>query len=174
MLERTLVILKPQAIKRGLVGLIIGRLEKVGEMIECRLITATRMQLDRHFPNSSEWLCSVGKKALQTCRDFRENPLEVYGSEELFRVGIFLREKGIDIYLAGKIIVMILEGEDIIRKVRCMIGNTLPYRADQGTIRRDFCEDPLDRKYARGAFDNLIHASGDREEADNEINVWFP
>ena len=58
--------------------------------------------------------------------------------------------------------------------VRKIVGNTIPAKALPGTIRGDFAHNSADYANARrNACNNVVHASGDLEEARTEINAWF-
>jgi nucleoside-diphosphate kinase len=72
------------------------------------------------------------------------------------------------------VIAMVLEGPHAVELVRKLCGHTLPLMSAPGTIRGDYAYDSsyLANKYAR-AIKNLMHASGNVEEAEYEIPLWF-
>jgi nucleoside-diphosphate kinase len=75
---------------------------------------------------------------------------------------------------SGPVVAIVLEGVGAVACVRKMVGPTYPDQAAPGTIRGDFAH--VSRAYAneRGiAVANLVHASGNPEEAAQEIDVWF-
>jgi nucleoside-diphosphate kinase len=75
---------------------------------------------------------------------------------------------------SGPVIAVVLEGIEAVACVRKLVGPTYPDQAPPGTIRGDFAH--MSRSYAndRGiAVANLVHASGNTEEAAYEIGVWF-
>ena len=60
---------------------------------------------------------------------------------------------------------------DMVRKI---VGNTLPSSAEMGTIRGDFSVDsPILANASKRALRNVVHASGDLEEAERELKHWF-
>ena len=74
----------------------------------------------------------------------------------------------------GPVIAIILEGVDAIATTRKIVGATYPDQAAPGTIRGDFAH--MSKSYANShkvAVANLVHASGNAEEAAREIDVWF-
>jgi nucleoside-diphosphate kinase len=76
---------------------------------------------------------------------------------------------------AGPVLAMVLEGVEAIEQVRKMVGTTEPRSAAPGTIRGDYAH--ISFTYANSkklAIANLIHASGNEEEAKAEISHWFP
>ena len=79
-------------------------------------------------------------------------------------------------YMAsGPVLVGVLRGNRCVEVVRKLVGATLPVLAAPGTIRGDLSVDSPDLANAeRRPIRNLVHASGDVEEAEREIAVWFP
>lgn len=83
-------------------------------------------------------------------------------------------ENLVDFMREGPVIAMVIEGVDAVDNIRKIVGDTEPYEAVPGTIRGDFAHvsaehaDEVDK-----AVKNIVHASGDREEAKEEIDLWF-
>ncbi|MCR4323149.1 MAG: nucleoside-diphosphate kinase [Candidatus Azambacteria bacterium] len=144
--ERTLVILKPDALDRGIVGEIITRFERVGMKI-------------------------VGMKILVSEKD---TAAQHYTEDLAQRRGEHVRTMMIDMITSGPIVAIVLEGIDVVEVVRKMIGATEPKSAAPGTIRGDYAH--ISYRFADekkiGVF-NLIHASASPEEALVEVNIWF-
>jgi len=65
---------------------------------------------------------------------------------------------------SGPCVVMVLEGEDAIRKTRQLMGATDPSKAQEGTLRR---------QYATNIEKNIVHGSDGPETAKFEINYFF-
>jgi nucleoside-diphosphate kinase len=77
--------------------------------------------------------------------------------------------------LSSPVVPMVISGNRAIETVRKIIGSTLPVAAAPGTIRGDFSSDSPDLANAeRRPVKNLVHASGDPDEAAREIALWFP
>lgn len=144
--ERTLVILKPDALDRGIVGEILTRFERVGmKMVGMKLLVSEKDTAALHY------------------------------TEDLAkRRGEHVRTMMIDMLTSGPIVAIVLEGIDGVEVVRKMIGATEPKSAAPGTIRGDYAH--ISYRFADerkiGVF-NLIHASATPEEAAVEISIWF-
>jgi len=173
--ERTLVLLKPDAVKRGLIGVIIQRFEQTGlKIVACKFVSATRKQLDGHFPASDEWVRGMGEKTLETFREYGIDPVEILGTADPLAIGQKIKEWNYRYLTLGPVIVIVLQGIHAIDTVRKLIGCTLPYKAAPGTIRGDFSINAPDLANVVGsACKNLVHASGTIEEAEQEIASWF-
>jgi len=77
--------------------------------------------------------------------------------------------------MSGPVVAFVLEGEDAIALVRKVTGATDPSKADKGTIRGDLGVDSQEKAdEEQRAIQNLVHASGNKDEADKEIRLWFP
>jgi nucleoside diphosphate kinase (EC 2.7.4.6) len=80
----------------------------------------------------------------------------------------------IDYMTEAPILLMVVEGNHAVSVVRKLVGNTLPYKAEPGTIRGDFSSDSPDlANRERRSIRNLVHASDSPEEARREISYWF-
>lgn len=145
-LQRSLILLKPDALDRGIVGEIISRFEKAGIKI-------------------------VGMKMLVSEKDTASKH---YTEDLAKRRGETVRQRMIDMLTSGPIIAVVLEGIEIVEIARKMVGATEPKSAVPGTIRGDYAH--VSYAYADkksiGVF-NLIHASASDDEAKIEISVWF-
>ncbi len=145
-LERTLVLLKPDTLNRGLTGEIISRFERVGaKMVGLKMLVSKKDTAEKHY---------------------RQDIAERYGKE--------VRDLMIKMLISSPVVAIVLEGIDIIEVVRKMVGSTYPNVAPAGTIRGDYSH--VSKDYANGrriGVFNLVHASGNKEEAKIEIDIWF-
>jgi nucleoside-diphosphate kinase len=173
--ERTLVLIKPDAVMRGLIGVICQRFEQAGlKIVACKMVSPTRKLLDGHFPESEEWIRGMGEKTLETYREYKIDPVEILGTINPLEIGQKIREWNYHYLMIGPVMVMALEGIHAVGAVRKLIGHTLPYKAETGSIRGDFSINAPDLANVVGsACKNLIHASSTTEEADQEIANWF-
>lgn len=165
-MEKTLVLLKPDTVKRNLIGEVTSYFEKAGlKVVAMKMLEADSEIVSKHYVEDPEYMKSVGEKAAA-------NGVEVSDPVEYGR-GIVI---GLRTYLtSGPIIAMVLEGEDGVALVRKVTGATNPPRAEEGTVRRDLGEDSFDKANAEDRpVQNLVHASGTLEEAEKEIKLWFP
>lgn len=174
--ERTLVVLKPDAVVRGLSGEIITRFERVGLKIAAiRLVMASRELAEKHYPDNREelWI-GIGNKTLDNYRALDMDPKDSLGTSDAKEIGKMVRIWLMDYITAGPVLAMVLEGPHAVELVRKICGHTLPLLAAPGTIRGDYS---FDSSYmansASRPIKNLIHASGIPEEAEYEIPLWF-
>lgn len=131
-MERTLVIIKPDGVQRGLAGDIISRFERRGLRIAAMKLMQISLELaQRHY-------------AVHKGKPFYEPLLQYITS--------------------GPVVVMVLEGRDIIGTVRRTMGATNPAKAAPGTIRADL---------ALETGRNLVHGSDSPETATFEIPLFF-
>ncbi len=175
-MERTLVIIKPDAMQRGIVGDIISRFEKVGLKIAgTKMLVPEDDRLAKQYPvERKEFIEGMGHKTLKNYKELGMNAKEHFGHEDPHKIGLEIRKWLVDFMKSGPIIAMVLEGPHAIDVVRKFTGYTLPAAAQPGTIRGDYS---FDSSALANSGDrtirNLIHASGNKEEAEHEIPIWF-
>lgn len=165
MYEETLVILKPDALERRLVGEIIKRYEDAGlEVLDIRYVRKVGGALiKQHYPTSMAR--SLGEKARKATEGITD--LEAHGLKVLERLRTY--------FTRGPVIAVRMGGEDAIQTVRRVTGYTDPATAEKGTIRGDYGADSLAKSTEEGrAVENLVHASGNPDEAVFELALWFP
>lgn len=146
--ERSLVLFKPDTIQRGLVGEILTRFERVGlGIVGTKMIKPTKEHYHKHYEDIGHMITRRG--------------------EHTFDITL-------DMMLQGPVIAMVFEGVEAVALIRKLVGTTEPKSAEPGTIRGDYSH--MSFGYADSAdkgIPNLIHASGDPEEAKQEIAHWF-
>ena len=83
--------------------------------------------------------------------------------------------KGLEKFITeGPVVALVIEGLHAVESVRKIVGPTEPKQAPPGTIRGDFAHHSYEWTDDKGiAIKNLIHASGNKEEAEQEIKLWF-
>jgi len=174
-MERTLVLIKPDAFKRGLVGEIITRFERVGLTLEgMKILNATIEMVEKHYPDAKNWIRSVGKKTIDTYEKYNLNIIEDLGTNDALKIGQLVRKWLIQHLTSGPVLVLILSGNHAVEIVKKMVGNTVPLFAELGTIRGDFSIDSPDLSAReKRVLLNLVHASETVEEAKREISLWF-
>lgn len=174
-IERTVVIVKPDGVIRGLTGEIIKRIEQRGlKIIALKMIQATPEHIDDHYPKDENWIKRLGEKA-QIGFDTLGIKIEDYfGSTDYAEVGKQVRQGLLDYLTLCPIVAMVVEGSHAIETVRKLIGVTSPHKAETGSIRGDFSVDSttLANLQKRPVY-NIVHASENTEEANNEIDHWF-
>jgi len=147
-MQQTLILLKPDAIQRGIVGEITSRFEKAGlKLVAVKMIEPDSQHYHEHYE-------TIGKVISRRGQDVFDDNLEFMSS--------------------GPVIAIVLEGVEAVSLVRKMVGGTEPKSSAPGTIRGDYAHMSYDHANEnRVGIPNLIHASGDEEEAKLEIALWF-
>jgi len=177
MIEKTLILIKPDAIERGLTEEIIKRYEDAGlKIIAKKTVKVGRELAEKHYPDTESQIVGMGNKTLQAAKDAGrpENVKEIFGTEDTKEIGMTLRGWLIEFITSAPVIAMVFEGDDAIQKAREVSGFTDPSKAEKGTIRGDFGDDSIDKaNNERRATENLVHAAGNKEEADRELGLWF-
>lgn len=169
--ERTLVVLKPDAIQRNLVGEILKRFENRGlKIVGMKMVVANEDMVFAHYNKDDEWFERKGNGVVADLEAAGETvdraPIE-YGKDII---------RGLAKYMtAGPSIAIIYEGHRSIDVVRTMVGETEPVAVDAGTIRGDYGIDSYALCAIQGnrGLRNLIHASENREDYEFEVGVWF-
>jgi nucleoside-diphosphate kinase len=131
-MERTLSIIKPDAVKRGLIGEVVKRLEQ-------------------------NQLNIVAMKMIHMTKDQAKGFYAVHRERPFF-------ESLTDFMISGPVVVMVLEGDNVIARYRELMGATNFEEAAEGTIRRDFATD-IEK--------NVVHGSDAPETAAFEISYFF-
>lgn len=173
--EKTLVLIKPDGVKRGLIGEIISRIEKRGlKIIALEMFEATKEQIDKHYPKDENWLKRLGERTLRNYRQYGFSTKELLGTDEPLEIAKMVRGWLMDYLTSGPIVKMVVKGIHAIDMVRKLAGSSMPSEAEMGTIRGDFSvDDATAANRDKRAIHNIIHASETLEEAQNEIKLWF-
>jgi len=174
-IERTLLLVKHDGVARGLMGEIIKRVERTGlKLIALEFLKSTHDLGENHYPHTKEWLLNVGNRTLG---DYQKKGLDaklILGTDNPIEIGKLVKGWLIDYLEVGPVLAMVWEGPQAVKIVRKLAGDTIPANALPGTIRGDFgFDDPeLANKQNRPIY-NLVHASGEVAEANEEITLWF-
>lgn len=173
--EKTVVIIKPDGVKRGLVGEIISRMERRGlKIISLEMIHASKEQIDEHYPKEEEWIRGLGEKTLRNYKVYGFDAKKELGTDDALEIGKLVRDWLVDFMTSGPTVKMVVKGIHAIDMVRKLAGTTLPAEAEMGTIRGDFSIDSATAANRdKRAIHNILHASGSSEEAEHELAFWF-
>lgn len=173
--ERTYVMIKPDGVKKGLIGEIIKRFEQRDlKIVALEMFQPTREEIDNHYPKDPAWITRLGEKTLSTYAKYEFDPLADFGTTSAEKIGPEIRKWLIDFMTSAPLVKMVVEGVHAVDMVRKIAGPTMPYLADMGTIRGDFSNDsPALANAERRAVANILHASETAEEAIHEIAHWF-
>lgn len=168
--ERTLVILKPDAIQRSLMGEIISRIERTGlKLVAAKFLIATREQCLAHYNKNDEWFLKIGERIIEK---MEKNNIAV--TKEASEYGKDMLEATIRFVTAGPMLAMVFQGNQSVGIVKKLVGGTEPLTSDVGTIRSDYTIDSYELANLNDrCVRNLIHCSDEVPEAEREIKVWF-
>lgn len=122
-------------------------------------------EIIRRFENTG--LKIIGMKMVWADRKFAEEHYKAHKTKPFFK-------DVVDFITEGPIVAFVVQGVHAIDNVRKLVGATSPHEAMPGTIRGDFAH--LSMKYASekgSGGKNIIHASGSKKEAEEEIKLWF-
>lgn len=168
--EQTLVILKPDAIQRSLMGTIISRIENTGlKFVAMKMLLPTADQCWKHYNKDDEWFMKKGTRIVDD-RKAQNLPIE----KEAMDYGKDIIKSNVDFFTSGPVLAFVVEGNQSVAIVKKLVGGTEPTTSDVGTIRGDLTVD----SYALSSIDNravrnLVHCSDSPEEALREIPIWF-
>lgn len=173
--ERTFLMVKPDGVRRGLIGEIVHRVEQRGlKIIAMQMFQPTRDQMDNHYPKKEEWIRRLGQKTLGTYEKYGFDAKKELGTTDELEIGKMVRGWLIDFMISAPLVKMVVEGVHSVDMIRKLVGNTMPYLAEMGTIRGDYSVDsPAAANKEKRSVMNLAHASETPEEAVHEIQHWF-
>ena len=137
---QTLVLIKPDGLKKSLTGNVLTRLSETKlDIIATKIAKVSRELAEEHYKYMKD-------------KPFFEDLIKYIMGD----------------YHKKKVMALVYWGEDAITKVRQICGSTNPEEADMVTIRGQF-----GRITTKGVYENVIHASSDKKEAEREIKLWF-
>ena len=142
-MEYTLVVVKPDGLKKSLTGNILTKLAEARFMIVgAKVIHVSRELAEKHYQHLKD------KPFFNDLIDYIQG--KPYGPE------------------FERVMALVYKGPNAISRVRQIAGATNPEEADSVSIRGAF-----GRITTKGVFENVIHASSDATDAEREIKLWF-
>lgn len=142
MIQQTVILLKPEAVKRGICGKIIDRFEQVGfKIVAAKMVWVDAELVGKHHKDDVKYLTGVGEHSLKYYKENNLDPLPIYGSDQPLAVGKKVRQWLMRAITSGPVIAMVLEAPHAVEIARKMAGATNPLVAPPGTIRGDFAPD---------------------------------
>lgn len=147
-IEQTLIIFKPDAIQRGVMGEILSRFERAGlKIVAAKMVAPNEKHYHTHYEDIGKMISRRGQKTFDVT---------------------------LKLMIDGPVVAMVLEGVEAISLVRKLVGTTEPKASLPGTIRGDYAHMSFVHADEEGVgIPNLIHASGDTNDAKLEIAHWF-
>lgn len=173
--EKTFVLIKPDGVRKGLIGEIVGRFEQRDlKVVALEMFHASRKEMDSHYPKDEKWIRRLGEKTMATYAKYGRDVKSDFGTSDLMKVGKTVRGWLLEFMSSAPMVKMVVQGVHAVDMVRKIVGPTMPYLAEMGTIRGDWSNDsPLNANLERRSVYNLVHASETPEEAKHEIAHWF-
>lgn len=175
-MEKTFVMIKPEGVKRGLVGEVIKRFENAGlKLVAIKMVSAPEELLQKHYKSTDEeYLRTLGGKTLATYEKYGKDTKKDFGTDDKLELGKLVMGWLLKYMKSGPVVPMVWEGRHAVENVISLVGPTMPVSAIGGTIRGDYSTDSA--AYAneeqRGVM-NIVHASGSVDEANVEVSLWF-
>ncbi len=169
--ERTLVVVKPDGIQRSLIGEIISRYERAGlKLVGMKMVTVTPEFIEKHYTLDPNWRRVTGEKTIASYKSKGQTP----PSEDPLAITAVILANLKKYMSAGPVVAMVWQGVHAAGIIRKLTGGTEPLSSDVGSIRGDYTIDSyqladVDKRAVR----NLVHASGNAQEAEQEIKHWF-
>lgn len=169
--EKTLVIVKPDGVQRGLIGEVIKRYEQCGlKLIALKMLIPSSDLALKHYSIDPDWAFKTGTKSIEAAKARNED----LGTDDPIVYAERIRQTLQKYLSSGPVVAMVWQGMNSIGIVRKITGSTEPLSSVPGTIRGDYTIDSYsasdkDKRSVR----NIIHSSTSTFEAEAEINLWF-
>ncbi len=168
--ERTLVLLKPDAVARHIIGEILQRFERKNmKIVGLKMVWATQSQAEQHYADDEEWYQDTGSKTLA---NYEKQGIKLDLTPK--EMAVKIRDTLMESLTAGPVVAIVLEGAHVIELTRKMRGSTSPRDAQPGTIGFDYTLDSYELSDSGGwSIRNIIHCSDSPDNANREIAIWF-
>ncbi len=173
--EKTFVMIKPDGVRKGLIGEFIKRMEQRDlKIVALEMFQPSFKDMDNHYPKDEKWLSRIGERTQSTYTKYGHDLKRDFGTSDPIRVGKTVRKWLVDYMVSAPLVKMVVQGVHAVDMVRKIVGPTMPYLAEIGTIRGDYSADSaISANIDKRAIFNLIHASETPDEAKHEISHWF-
>ena len=173
--EQTLILAKPDAMQRGLVGEIIKRFEIRGlKVVGLKMIKPSPAHIKKHYLATKEQLEGMGNKSLENLKQLGLDPVKILGTKNSLKIGRTINNWNFEFLSSAPVVAIVFEGPHAVEMGRKIVGNTLPFKAEIGTIRGDLSVDSSTLgNFNKRPIRNMVHASGSIPEAKREVKHWF-
>src|SRR3990167_231897 len=142
MTEKTLIIIKPDAVKRALIGKIIETFENAClKLMAAKMIKPSQDVIKNHYPGTTEWIREMGEKTLASFKQSGADVMKTFKTEDTNKLGAFIYERLIKYWMEGPIAVMVWDGPNAVTVARKLRGHTIPALSDPGTLLAQFSFD---------------------------------
>lgn len=173
--EKTFVLIKPDGVRKGLIGEIINRFERRDlKVVAIQMVQPTRAEMDKHYPKDAKWLNRIGERTSANYQKYGHDVKRDFGTTDTLKIGKEVRRWLVDFMISAPLVKMVVQGPHAVDMVRKIVGDTMPHMAEMGTIRGDYSADSaISANIEQRAIFNLVHASETPAEAAHEIKHWF-
>ena len=139
-----------------------------------KMIKPSAEHIKKHYLATKEQLEGMGNKSLENFKLLGLDPKKELGTDSALEIGKMINNWNFGFLSSSPVVAMIFEGPHAVDMGRKIVGNTLPFKADIGTIRGDFSVDSSTLgNFNKRPIRNIVHASGSISEAKREISHWF-
>lgn len=168
--ERSLFLIKPDGIQRGLIGEIISRIERTGlKFVAFKMLIPDEDKCWKHYNKDDAWFMEKGER---TIKDRQEQGLPV--EKEAIEYGKDILRGNVELLTSGPLLAMVIEGNEAVSVVKKLVGDTESYTSPVGTIRGDLSTDSFKLASESGrALRNTVHCSDSPAEGQRETALWF-
>lgn len=175
-MEQTVVLIKPDGVKRGLVGEVIRRIERMGlKIVALKMVWPKEELFQQHYgTNKESTILRLGGKTLATYEKYGKDAKKDFGTDDPKTLGKMVVGWLMDYVASGPVVAILVEGRHAVDNMIMLAGPTMPVSAPPGSIRGDFSADSA--AYAnieKRGVTNIVHISGSIEEANFEKTIWF-
>ncbi len=169
-MAKVFILIKPDGVKRGLVGECVNRFENAGlKVVAMRMLKLSEAMADKLYPSDKQWLENLGMKAKESMNKIGKDIKDDNVSH-----GKKVRQWLMDYVLSGPVVAMVLDGNDAMTVARKLVGPTDGAAASAGTIRGDFSSDSIVTATSEGRANmNVLHVSSDEKETENQTKIFF-
>jgi nucleoside-diphosphate kinase len=175
-MEQTVVLVKPDGVKRGLIGEVLKRIERMGlKIVGLKMVWPKEELFHQHYgTNKESTILRLGNKTLAAYEKYGKDAKKDFGTDDPKDLGKMVIGFLMDYVKSGPVVAVLVEGYHAVDNMIALAGPTMPVAAHPGTIRGDFSTDSA--AYAnieKRGVTNIVHISGSIEEANFEKTVWF-
>src|SRR5579859_5459459 len=173
--EKTFVMIKPDGVRKGLIGEIVKRFEQRDlKIVALEMFQPSHKEMDNHYPKTEKWIRRIGERTQATYSKYDHDIKRDFGTADTLKVGKIVRGWLVNYMVSAPLVKMVVQGVHAVDGVRKIMGDSMQFSSAIGTIRGDFSIDSaISANIEHRAIYNLMHASETPEEAKHEIAHWF-
>lgn len=139
MKDQTVVLIKPDGVRKGIVGEILARFERVGlKIAAAKMIWVDKTFVGKHYQDKADYHKTVGTKTLENYQKFGLDANESLGTKDPVKIGKMVRKWNMEFLSSGPVFAMLLQGPDAVLIVRKIVGSTFSGRRPSGHNSRGF------------------------------------